>query len=199
MAGTNLLNLETFHDEELNVVIETPKGSRNKYNYDEQLGLFKLGGVLPAGAVFPFEFGFVPSTLGGDGDPLDVLVLMDEPAFAGCLVPARLIGVIKAKQTERDGETTRNDRLIAVAADSRDHREVRSLDQISDNLVNEIEHFFVSYNEIKGKEFKPLGRAGPHRARELVEEGIKLFKRKDSSNGEPRTRNGRAKRENKSK
>ncbi|HEX8201166.1 MAG TPA: inorganic diphosphatase, partial [Isosphaeraceae bacterium] len=84
---------------ELNVIIETPKGSRNKFDFDEELGLFKLGGVLPAGAVFPYDFGFVPATRGGDGDPLDVLVLMDEPAFVGCLVPARLIGVIEAEQT----------------------------------------------------------------------------------------------------
>src|SRR5438067_1085001 len=84
MAGNNLNELDAFHDdEELNVVIETPKGSRNKYNYDEKLRLFKLVGVLTSGAVFPFDFGFVPSTTGGDGDPLDVLVLMDEPAFAG--------------------------------------------------------------------------------------------------------------------
>ena len=166
--------------EDLNVIIETPKGSRNKFNFDEELGLFKLSGVLPAGAVFPFDFGFVPSTQGGDGDPLDVLVLMDEPAFPGCLVPARLIGVIEAEQTERDGETTRNDRLIAVAADSHTHRDISALDQISPNLVNEIEHFFISYNEIKGKEFKPQGRAGPDRARQLVEEGVALFEREKS-------------------
>ena len=129
------------------------------------------GGVLPAGAVFPFDFGFIPSTLGGDGDPVDVLVLMDEPAFPGCLVPSRLIGVIEAKQTELDGETTRNDSLIAVAANSRNHQDVRSLDQINDNLVKEIEHFFVSYNEIKGKKFEPLGCFGPDRAQELVELG----------------------------
>src|SRR4028119_2143117 len=103
--------------------VETPEGSRNKFDFDEELGLFKLGGVLPAGAVFPFDFGFVPATRGGDGDPLDVLVLMDEPAFVGCLVPARLIGVIEAEQTERDGETARNDRLIAVAANSHAHKE----------------------------------------------------------------------------
>lgn len=108
--------------DELNVIIETPKGSRNKFNYDEDYNLFKLGGVLPAGAVFPFDFGFIPSTIGGDGDPLDVLLLMDEPAFPGCLVSSRLIAVIEAEQTERDGETTRNDRLIAVAADSRAHQ-----------------------------------------------------------------------------
>jgi inorganic pyrophosphatase len=165
--------LDAFDAEsgDLNVIIETPKGSRNKFKYDEAHHLFKLGGVLPAGAVFPFDFGFVPATLGGDGDPLDVLLLMDEPAFAGCLVAARLIGVIEAEQTE-DGQTERNDRLIAVAADSRNHRDVRALDQLNANLLDEIEHFFVSYNAAKGKEFKPQGRSRPDRARELVEEGI---------------------------
>jgi inorganic pyrophosphatase len=176
-----LSGLEAFDPDsgELNVIIETPKGHRNKFKYDEKSGLYKLGGVLPAGAVFPFDFGFVPSTLGGDGDALDVLVLMDEPAFTGCLVSARLIGVIEAEQTE-EGNTARNDRLIAVAADSHDHREVRSLDEISKNLVNEIEHFFVSYNESKGKKFKPLGQFGPEQATELVEEGIKLYARKNN-------------------
>jgi inorganic pyrophosphatase len=173
----NLIELEAFEDDgkELNVVIETPKGSRNKFNYDDKLGLFKLGGVLPSGAVFPFDFGFVPSTVGGDGDPLDVLVLMDEPAFTGCLVRVRLVGVIEAEQTERDGETERNDRLIGVAAKSRLHRKVRSLGSLSPVLLEEIEHFFVSYNEFKGKEFKPLGRFGPARARKLVEEGVRRF------------------------
>ena len=178
MTVTNLLHLAPFHDdEELNVVDETPKGSRNKYEYDEQLGLFKLGGVLTSGASFPFDFGFVPSTVGGDGDPLDVLVLMDEPAFAGCLVHTRLVGVIEAEQTEHDGETTRNDRLVGVAADARLHKEIRTLESLGTTLLEEIEHFFVSYNQIKGKEFKPLGRFGPERARELVEEGMRRFRR----------------------
>ena len=168
-----LTRLDAFDKDaqELNVIIETPKGSRNKFNYDEEHGLFKLGGVLPAGAVFPFDFGFVPSTLGGDGDPLDVLVLMDEPAFVGCLVHARLIGVIEAEQTEEE-ETTRNDRLIAVAAKSHTHRNVRSLNELNETFVDEIEHFFVSYNTIKGKQFKPLGRFGPDRAEQVVREGI---------------------------
>jgi inorganic pyrophosphatase len=159
--------------EELNVIIETPKGSRNKFDYDEEHELFKLGGVLPAGAVFPFDFGFLPGTVGGDGDPLDVLVLMDEPAFAGCLVRSRLVGVIEAEQTERDGESTRNDRLIAVAADSRDHRHIRTLSDLNEHLVDEIEHFFVSYNEMKGKQFRPLGRYGPERAVQVVREGMR--------------------------
>ncbi len=163
----NLGSIPPFDGDELNVVIETPKGSRNKFNYDSKLGLFKLGGVLPAGAVFPFDFGFVPSTTGGDGDPLDVLVLMDEPAFAGCLLPTRLIGVIEADQTEH-GETTRNDRLIGVAAPSRDHRDIAHLDDLNPNLLAEIEHFFVSYNAAKGKDFTVRARHGPDRARQIV-------------------------------
>ena len=180
VAPNNLLSLAPFADDEsnINVVVETPQGSRNKYNFDEELGVFRLGGVLPAGAVFPFDFGFVPSTLGGDGDPLDVLLLMDEPAFAGCLVEARLVGVVEAEQTERDGERTRNDRLIAVAAAAHNHKGVRQLGQLSPHLVDEIEHFFVSYNEIKGKTFEPLGRHGARRARAAVEEGMRLFRRR---------------------
>jgi inorganic pyrophosphatase len=156
---------------DLDIIIETPKGCRNKYAYDHKHKAFKLKTVLPAGAVFPFDFGYVPDTKGQDGDPLDILVLMDEPAFSGCLVPARLIGVIEAEQTERDGETMRNDRLIAVAEESYHHREVRTLSAVSPQLLDEIEHFFVSYNEIRGKRFMPQRRSGPERAMELVHDG----------------------------
>ncbi len=167
-----------FDDEtgDLNVIVDTPKDSRNKYKFDEKLGLFKLGGVLPVGAFFPFDFGYIPQTLGGDGDPIDVLVLMDEPAFVGCLIPARLIGVIAAAQTEA-GKTETNDRLIAVAANSRVHSDVKSLNDLNETLIGEIEHFFVSYNEAKGKKFKPLGRFGAQKARRIIEAGMKLFKK----------------------
>jgi inorganic pyrophosphatase len=181
MTKTNFERLGAFADDErreVHVVVETPKGSRNKYTYDESRGLFKLGGVLPAGAVFPFDFGYVPETVGGDGDPLDVLILMDESAFAGCLVEARLVGVVLAEQTERDGETTRNDRLVAVASESRTHRKVRSLATLPESVVEEIEHFFISYNDIKGKTFRPLGRGGPARALEIVEEGVRRKRQK---------------------
>ncbi|HVE59583.1 MAG TPA: inorganic diphosphatase [Pyrinomonadaceae bacterium] len=172
--------LSPFDEEkgELNVIIETPKDCRNKYAFDEKLGVFVLKGVLAAGHSFPYDFGFIPQTLGGDGDPLDVLVLMDEAAFAGCLVPSRLIGVIEAEQTERDGRKERNDRLIAVAADSHTHSDVKSINDLNETLVDQIEHFFVSYNQIKGKEFKPLGRFGARKAKELVMEAIALYNRK---------------------
>ncbi len=191
-ANLFLLHRLPIRDEEsgeLNVVIETPKGSR-KFDYDER-GFFKLGGVLPAGAVFPFDFGFVPSTLGEDGDPLDVLLLMDEPAFAGCVITARLLGAIQAEQTERDGDAMRNDRLIAVAANSRAHGEVRALDDLSKSLLDEIEHFFVSYNAVKGKQFEPQGRLDPAPADALVKAGAQLFSRKNngakSASAKPKT------------
>ena len=100
---------------------------------------------------------------------------MDEPAFAGCLVSNRLIGVIEAEQTERDGETMRNDRLIGVAANSRTHGDVKTLEGLNRNLLEEIEYFFISYNRIKGKEFKPLGRFGPARARRLIQASVDSF------------------------
>jgi inorganic pyrophosphatase len=153
---------------DLNVIIDTPKGSRNKFSWDEKRELFELTGMLPTGAIFPYDFGFIPNTRGGDGDPLDVLVLMDEPAFTGCLVHSRLLGVIEAEQTEK-GETERNDRLIAVAAKSRTSGDLQSMTDLNPKLLEEIEHFFISYNQVKGKKFKPLGRYGPERARKLVQ------------------------------
>lgn len=173
--------IKPFDEEtgELRVIIDTPKGSRNKYKYDEKLEIFKLSGVLAVGHSFPFDFGDVPNTLGADGDPIDVLVLMDEPAFVGCLIPSRLIGVVEAEQTE-DGKTERNDRLIAVASNSRVHKDIKSINDLNETLVDEIEHFFVSYNEAKGKQFKPLGRFGATKAKHLVEAGIKLAKKPKS-------------------
>src|SRR3954452_25487412 len=139
----------------VHVIIETPKGSRNKLDYDEAYGLFRLGGVLPAGTVFPYDFGMVPGTVGGDGDPLDVLVLLDEPVPPGCLVLSRLIGVIEAEQTE-GGVTRRNDRLIAVAVKSPGHEALRRLQDLPKLVIDEIEHFFASYNHFKDKRFQVL-------------------------------------------
>jgi len=158
----------------LNSIIDTPKGSRNKFKYDEKTQVFKLGGPLPLGTVFPFDFGYIPSTRADDGDPLDVLILMDESAFPGCLVAAKLIGVLEAEQTEA-GKTTRNDRLIAVAAQSRNHSDIRFVGDLNSNLIHEIERFFISYNETKGKKFEILGRYGPERAVALVKKATKNF------------------------
>src|SRR5436853_2826739 len=110
------------------VIIETPRGCRNKFRYDPESELFMLGGLLPEGMIFPYDFGFLPSTLGEDGDPLDVLVLMDTSVVPGCVVRARLIGVIEATQKDdKDEEPIRNDRLVAVATHARSYAETRSL------------------------------------------------------------------------
>ena len=172
-----LRKLKPFDPESgnLNVVIDTPKGCRNKYAFDFDINAYKLKTVLPKGAVFPFDFGSIPGTVADDGDPVDVLLLMDEPVFVGCLVEARLLGVIEAEQTE-DRKTERNDRLIAVAAKSHTHGSLKSLRKVDPKLIDEIEQFFVSYNDARGKKFKPKARKGPAAARRLVEKQAKKRK-----------------------
>lgn len=161
----------------LHVLVDTPKGSAVKFKYDLEKLCYTISHVLPPGTVFPFDFGSIPSTRADDGDPLDVLILMEEPSFPSCLVPVRLIGVIEAEQTQ-EGKTDRNDRLIGVGEKSRAFRELQSLHGVSDHLLKEIEHFFVSYNKERGRDFKVLGRFGPDRAKRLVQQGERRFRRK---------------------
>jgi inorganic pyrophosphatase len=160
---------------ECRVIIETPKGRRNKFNYDPNLEAFTLGGLLPEGLSFPFDFGFVPSTVAEDGDPIDVMVLMDEPAHVGCVLTVRLIGVIQAIQTE-DGKTTENDRLIAVAVHSYSHENIRSVGELNKSLLDQVEEFFVSYNKSRGKKFKVKGLHGPSKALQRLQQAIKAHR-----------------------
>jgi inorganic pyrophosphatase len=158
-------------------IIETPKGCRNKFDYDPDSSLFILGGLLPEGMMFPFDFGFIPSTLGDDGDPLDILVLMDAPAHVGCLIDVRIIGIIKAKQTE-DGETEKNNRLLGVAVHSYNHQDLSSIDDVNKSLLSQIEEFFISYNKQRGKKFKVTGTGGPKNAIKFLKDGIKAYRKK---------------------
>lgn len=156
----------------MNAIVETPGGSRNKFKYDENLGLFALSGVLPEGMVFPHAFGFVPRTKAADGDPEDILILMDEPSFAGCVVPSRLLGVMEAEQTEKDGKRERNDRLIAVAAQSYEYSEIQALDDLDKHVLKQIEQFFINYNKERGKKFRVLQMRGPKQALKLLKKSI---------------------------
>ena len=143
-------------DGTLQVIIETPKGSRNKFSFDPDLEIFSLKSTLPAGMVFPYDFGFLPRTLAADGDPIDVLLLMDEPAFPGCLIPSRLIGVIRGEQI--DGKKRiRNDRLVAIAEANHMYNNVRKLDDLPKKFIKELEDFFVNYHKLQGKQYKLLG------------------------------------------
>ena len=159
---------------ELNVIIETPQGSQNKYKFDEKVEMFRLAMVLPLGESFPFDFGYIPGTVGQDGDPLDVLVLMDQAGFTGCLVRARLLGLVEGKQTE-NGHTIKNDRLIAVAACSRLHQDVRAVEDLHGNLMKEIEYFLECYPMPEGKRFKAGACRGPKQAERAVKKGAKRY------------------------
>jgi inorganic pyrophosphatase len=155
-------------------IIETPKGCRNKFDYDPDSGLFMLGGLLPEGMMFPFDFGFIPSTLGADGDPIDVMVLMDAPAHVGCLIEVRIIGIINAEQTE-DGKTVSNSRLLGVAIHSYDHEGLKSISEVSKTLLDQVEEFFVSYNKQRGKKFSVTGTGGPKKAIKFIKTGIRAY------------------------
>src|SRR5712675_1622028 len=136
-------HLKAFDEDDADliaVIIETPKGSRNKYAFDPEERIFALKKVLPAGMAFPYDFGFVPSTKGGDGDPLDVLVLMDEPAFGGCKLRCRIIGLIEGEQGGKK-KTERNDRLIAIEVANHSYARVRHIDDLGKEFERELEEF----------------------------------------------------------
>lgn len=157
-------------DKLLQVIVETPAKSRNKFSFDPDQEVFALKKVLPAGMVFPYDFGFLPRTKGGDGDPVDVLLLMDEPAYPGVAVKARLIGVIEGEQI--DGKKKiRNDRLIAVSDATHEYANVRNVDDLPKRWIKELETFFVNYHDLEGKKYRLLGCKGPAVGMLLIQQG----------------------------
>lgn len=169
--------LEPFDEKKkcVNVIVETPKGSRVKYAYAPALGLFQVKRALPDGMVFPFNFGFIPHTLGDDGDPLDILIVNEEPVAPGCLLKAQLLAVIKAKQ-EEDGEMVRNDRIVGMAIDEETPPEFLS-QELDDRRLAQIKFFFQSYNQLSGKKFKVIDVGSSKQAEKLIHEGMKNFKK----------------------
>ena len=155
----------------INVIIETPKGASTKYTFEPDTELFKLGKILPEGLVFPLHFGFIPNTLGEDGDPLDVLVLLDEPSYPGCHLECEVIGTIKAEQTE-DNQTVRNDRFVAKSVESLKHSKIKSIEDLDGSMVDQITYFFISYNKLSQKVFKPLGYEGAGEAIKAIKNGV---------------------------
>jgi inorganic pyrophosphatase len=155
----------------VHVVIDTPKGSRNKYKFDPALGCFRLSRILPVGAAFPWNFGFIPGTRAADGDALDVLIVMDEPMPVGMLVTVRLIGVFTATQTQA-GKTIRNDRLVGTPSTEVNPPSLRSLEELGSGVLREVEHFFESYNRAQGRKFTPRGRLGPRAAARLLADAL---------------------------
>jgi inorganic pyrophosphatase len=156
------------------VLIEAPEGARSKMSFDFGLGLLKLTKVLPAGFTFPFNFGSIPCTKAGDGDPLDIFLFMSERVPPGSLVAARPIGVLEAEQAVK-GIRQRNDRVVGVALGATEHEGLKSALAIEPRVRRQFEHFFVSYNAPK-KEFRPLGWGGPQRAWRLIEKARRSYR-----------------------
>lgn len=157
-------------------IIETPKGRRSKFDYDTETRLFRLKTILPEGMSFPLDFGFIPSTLCDDGDPLDVMVMVDEPSVVGALMQVRLIGVIEAEEAEK-GRTERNDRLLAVVDASRLYEAIKTPDDLPDAFIDNLTEFWINKDRLEGKVFKPLDVQGPAAAIELVRHGSKVAKK----------------------
>ena len=174
---TRLSPVDKDLKDRIQVIIETPKGSRNKFAFDPDQEVFALKKVLPPGMTFPYDFGFIPSTKAEDGDPTDVLVLMDEPAFPGVLVKCRVIGVIEGQQGKKK-KGQRNDRIIGVEEENHSYVHIKHVRDLGKKFVEELEEFFVNYHKRLGKKYRILDVKGPAEAWRRIEDGRKAARRK---------------------
>ena len=147
------------------VVIEIPKNSKNKYEYDGNLGLFRLDRALYSPMHYPGDYGFIPGTLAEDRDPLDILVMVDEPSFTGCLMEARPVGILHmVDQTEND------EKILAVPNRNPRFDSIHTIDQVFPHTLREIEYFFSIYKELQGMRTEMKGWGGPREARKTIVE-----------------------------
>ena len=154
----------------VDVIIETPKGSAQKYDYVPDTPFFKLKKILPAGMVFPYDFGFIPDTKGEDGDPLDVIVISEFNSFPGIIIKCRIIGGIKAEQSAKEGSKNmiRNDRFLAIPACSNIFQDVTEVKDLPKQIMDQLEDFFIDYNKLEGKKFKVLKMMDAKEAQNLL-------------------------------
>ncbi len=145
------------------MLVEIPRGSRNKYEYDEEKHMIRLDRVLYSSVHYPTDYGFLPGTLAEDGDHLDVLVLNEEPTFPGCLVPARVIGVLRMSD-----DKGQDDKVLAVPLGDPRFEQVHDLPDISPHWLSEIANFFRTYKYLEGKETVVVGWANVDEACEII-------------------------------
>lgn len=155
----------------IHVIIDTPRGTRSKYKFDKTSGLFRLSRILPPGLQFPCDFGFIPGTVGEDGDALDVALVSEESGIVGCLMTVRLLGLLRARQIE-DGKSIRNDRFVAVPATPLNVPKQRDLRDVANAQLDALEDFFVVYNQLQGRTFVPERRDGAQAARKALQQGM---------------------------
>lgn len=151
----------------INVLIEIPGGSKNKYEFDKDLNAFALDRVLYSSVKYPYDYGFIPNTLADDGDPLDGMVLMDEPTFPGCVIPARPIGYLEMI----DGGD-RDEKILCVPDKDPRYAHVKSLEDIASHRLDEIAEFFRSYKNLEKKVTEILGWQNVDKVLPLVEKFV---------------------------
>lgn len=156
-------------------VIEIPKGSRNKYEYDHKLHRIKLDRVLYSSVYYPADYGFLEDTLSEDGDPLDVLVLTNEPTFPGCVVPARPIGILNMRD-----EKGIDHKILAVPVGDPRFNEVISLETLAPHWLKEIENFFATYKELENKWSEVTGWSGLEETWQRIDESIERYKKEEA-------------------
>jgi inorganic pyrophosphatase len=155
----------------LNVLIEIPAGSKNKYEFDKDLNAMALDRVLYASVMYPYDYGFIPNTLGDDGDPLDGMVMMDQPTFPGCVIAARPIGMLKMI----DGGD-RDEKILCVPDKDPRYVNVKSIKDVPQHRLDEIAEFFLTYKNLEKKKVEILGWKDVDAVLPLVEQGIKAYK-----------------------
>ena len=155
--------LPSFDGGFVHVVIEAQKGSRIKLKYKPEWGVFVAEKMLPPGMAFPFDFGFIPSMLAEDGDPLDAIVLSESGLPAMSVVLAKVSAILKCRQTEK-GKSERNDRVIAIPVDSKSHEPMVPSVRLDAKLIKSISAFFVEYNKLQGKRFEVIRAEGRRQA-----------------------------------
>ena len=165
-------------DGTIKAVIETPRGCRNKYAFDDKSETFNLKKTLPEGMVFPYNFGFIPQTVAADGDPVDVLVLMDEPVFAGCICEIKLIGILYAEQIEKGKKkAVENNRLLGISLETHMYKDIKNIKDLGHNFTKELENFFVTYNEMGDKKYIPKGTGGVNKSLKYVKKMNKKYRK----------------------
>jgi len=177
----NFMNLPSFtEDGDVNVVIETPRGSRAKFAYEPKLKTFTLSKSLLVGLTYPHDWGFVPSTKADDGDPLDIMVVHDAATFPGIVLTCRIIGILQIKQKGKGkGKVERNDRLFAVPRKSHFEQALRDVRDLSKPIQEELEKFFIATDELEGKKLEIIGWKGPKVALKAIKQGGKFFAKSD--------------------
>lgn len=152
------------------MIVEIPRNSSNKYEYDGKLGVFRLDRALYSPLHYPGDYGFVPGTLAEDGDPLDVLTLVDEPSYPGVLLSVRPVGMLQmVDQTQPD------QKVLAVPNSNPRFDQIHGIDQVFPHNLREIEYFFNIYKELEGKRTEIRGWRGPREARELIREARERY------------------------